>query len=362
MGNLSSPAIVLLLLLSATAQAQTDNPDWRMPRTEYGFPDLQGTWFFGSRTPFQRPVQLGSKKSYTEQEARELEQVMRGRLEQWDQALDPDRDAPERGAVIRQEADDIFLGHYLEPVLVPVQGEYRTSVIYQPDNGRLPLRDGFRDFHAQRRTTGLLDTDGPEGQPLSGRCLMFGPALPSLTPVMMNPNMMIVQNRDYVVITTEMIHDARIIRIDSDHRDDGIARWMGDSIAHWEGDTLVVHSQGFRPEQSHPMFLRHSEALEITERYTLVADDQLHYEFIARDDIAFTEEVRAERIITRNAPQEQVYEYACHEGNHSLVGILRGVRRQQVDAEFDPSVKIEAPREHNPEDMLRHSQLAAPPQ
>jgi hypothetical protein len=191
---------------------------------------------------------------------------------------------------------------------------------------------------------------------------MFGPALPSLTPVMMNPNMMIVQNRDYVVITTEMIHDARIIRIDSEHRDDGIARWMGDSIGHWEGDTLVVHSKGFRPEQSHPMFLRHSEALEITERYTLVGEDQLHYEFIAKDDNAFTEEVRAERIITRNAPQERVYEYACHEGNHSLLGILRGARRQEVDAEFDPAIELEAPREHNPEEMLRHSQLAAPPQ
>lgn len=322
-------AITFTLPLTAQAQSGNPNSDWRMPRTEYGHPDLQGTWFFGSRTPFQRPTSLGDKRSYSEQEVLELESGLRNRLEQQDAPLDPRRGAPELGARIRQEADDAFLGHWLPPEIIPVNGEYRTSVIIDPANGRLPIREGFQDFTAKQRAAGKMDTDGPEGQPLSGRCIMFGPALPSLTPVMMNPNLVIVQNADYVVIQTEMIHDARIIRLNDEHLDDDIPKWMGDSVGYWDGDTLVVHSKNFRPEQSHPMFFPHSGALEITERYTLVGDGKILYGFTAEDEVAFTQSVTAERILTRNSAEELVYEYGCHEGNHSLVGILRGARVQE---------------------------------
>jgi hypothetical protein len=303
-----------------------------MPRTEHGHPDLQGTWFFGSRTPFQRPVNLGNKQTYTEQEVSELESGLRNRLEQQDAPLDPNRGAPEQGARIRQEADDVFLGHWLPPEIFPVNGEYRTSVISDPPNGRLPMREGFQDFNARQRAAGLADTDGPEGQPLSGRCLMFGPALPSLTPVMMNPNLLIVQNEDYVVIQTEMIHDARVIRLNAEHLEHDIPRWMGDSVGYWDGDTLVIHTRNFRPEQSHRMFFPHSEVLEITERYALVGDGQILYGFTAVDELAFTQPVTAERILTRNSAEERVFEYGCHEGNHSLVGILRGARFTERDS------------------------------
>lgn len=322
-------AIAWTLPLVANAQQSVANSDWLMPRTEYGHPDLQGTWFFGSRTPFQRPKNLGDKLTYTKQEVIELESSSRNRLEQQDAPLDPNRGAPEQGARIRQEADDAFLGHWLPPEIIPVNGEYRTSVIIDPPNGRLPLREGFQDFTARQRASGLMDTDGPEGQPVSGRCLMFGPALPSLTPVMMNPNLLIVQNKDYVVIQTEMIHDARVIRLNDEHQGDDIPRWMGDSVGYWDGDTLVVHTRNFRPEQSGRMFL-HSEALEITERYTLVGDGQILYAFTAVDELAFTQPVSAERILTRNSAEELVYEYGCHEGNHSIVGILRGARVQEL--------------------------------
>ncbi len=314
--------------------AISEPSDWKLPRTEYGHPDLQGTWFFGSRTPMQRPEELGEQQFYSDEEARRLEAAMQNRLTEWDKALDPDRGAPELGAQIRQEADDSFLGHYVAPVLVPINGRYRTSVVYEPANGRIPYRSDFQDFHAQRLALGLADEDGPEGQTLSGRCLMFGPAVPSLTPVMMNPNLQIVQSRDYIVIVTEMIHDARIIRLNKAHREDGIQRWMGDSVGYWEGDTLVVHTRGFRPEQSNPMFLRHSEQLQLTERYSLNAQNEMLYAFSIVDELALTEEVKGERIITRNAPEEKVYEYGCHEGNHSLVGILRGARRLEVDADY----------------------------
>lgn len=285
---------------------------------------------------------------------------MQKSLTDWDQPLDPQRAAPDAGTPIRQEADDAFLGHYIAPTLVPVNSEYRTSVIYDPPNGRVPVREGFKDFYAQRQALGLSDTDGPEGQTLSGRCLMFGPALPSLTPVMMNPNLQIVQTEDYVLIVTEMIHDARIIRLDGKHANDGIARWMGDSVGYWENDTLVIHSQGFRPEQSNPMFLIHSDELQITERYTLVSDNEIHYAFTATDPKAYTQSVSGERIITRNAPHEHVYEYGCHEGNLSLPGILAGARRLEADAKLNPAMRHDSGSESMEHMLQHHSTLGSP--
>ena len=309
-----------------------DTPEWEMPRTEYGHPDFQGTWFFGSRTPLQRKPELGTKKTYTEQEARELEAGMRMRLQRQDAPLDPDRDAPEAGARIRQEADDTFLAHYQKPELVQVNGEYRTSVIIDPPDGRIPRKEGFQDYTARRRAAGLGDTDGPEGQPLSGRCIMFGSALPSLTPIMMNPNLLIVQNQDYIMIMTEMINDARIIRLNDDHFDNGVRNWMGDSVGYWEGDTLVVHSKDFRPEQSSSRSILVSEDFEVVERYRIIGDNEILYSFTVADQQAYTQPFSGERVLTRNPPEERIYEFACHEGNYSLSGILAGARRQEVDA------------------------------
>ena len=309
---------------------------WVMPRTEYGVPDFQGTWFFGSHTPLQRPRNLGTQITYSEQEIREQELRMRMRLEDQAVPLNPGRSAPEAGAQIRQEADDAFLGHYLEPVVTRILGEYRTSVIIDPPDGRLPAtRSDFQDFYARRQAQGLSATDGPEGQPLSGRCLIFGAAIPSLTPMMMNPNLQIVQNESYVVVMTEMIHDVRIIRLGKAHRDDGINRWMGDSVGHWEGDTLVVHSEHFRPEQSTSrMGFRVSEQFEVIEHYTLTSDETIHYRFTINDPQAYGVPISGERTLTRNPPEARLYDYECHEGNYSLAAILRGARMSEVRAEL----------------------------
>ncbi len=335
-----------LLLSCATASyGQVEEPltgftlpgyasDRPLPRTEHGHPDLQGTWFFGSRTPLQRPERLGTQNTYSAQEARLMEARMQQRLIQQDAPLDPGRGAPESGARIGQEADDAFLAHYQEPSLVPVNGEYRTSVIVDPDDGRIPLRQDFIDLSAKRRAAGLGDNDGPEGQPLPGRCLMFGAAVPSLTPIMMNPNLQIVQNRDYVMILTEMIHDARIIRLDDVHLNNGVDSWMGDSIGHWEGDTLVVHSKDFRLDQSSSMGIVLSEEFELVERYTLSGENEIHYAFTVSDPGAYTRPFSGERILTRNGTAERIFEFACHEGNYSLPGILAGARRQEIEQEM----------------------------
>ncbi len=329
--------ITSLSIFSAAEAADVDGDKTEgrvVSRTEFGRPDFQGYWFFGSRTPLQRPTNLGDKQTYTDSEAIGLEQGMLERLNSQDAPLSPNRGAPEKGARIGQEADDTFLGHYLEPKLVKVNGEYKTSVILDPVNGRIPFREGFQDFYAKRRASGLSDTDGPEGQPLSGRCLIFGAAVPSLTPMMMNPNLQIVQTEDYLMVMTEMIHDARIIRIGDEYSRHNIPQWMGDSVAQWEGDTLVVYTKNFRPEQSSPRSIIISENFELMERYTLIDNDQIHYEFTVYDDQAYMQPFTGERILTRNGSEEKVYEFACHEGNYSLPGILAGARRQESQAKY----------------------------
>ena len=313
-----------------------EETSWIMPRTAYGAPDFQGTWSFGSRTPLQRPRNLGSQTTFSEEEIREQERLIRLRLDEQAAPLSPERIAPEAGAEIRQEADDAFLAHYLDPVITPILGEYRTSVITEPADGRMPVtRAGFRDFYAIRQERGMRSTDGPEGQPLSGRCLIFGAAIPSMTPMMMNPNLQIVQNEDYVVVVTEMIHDARIIRLRKTHHNDGINRWMGDSIGHWDHETLVVHSKHFRPEQSSSrMGFRVSEQFEVIENYTLTSNETIHYSFTVNDSEAYGVPIRGERTLTRSPPNERIYDFECHEGNYSLAAILRGARVTEVRTEL----------------------------
>lgn len=337
-------AAVYLMMAQALAQQEEAlsisssipaNSDWVMPRTEHGAPDFQGTWFFGSRTPLQRPKELGNKANYSPQEVAELEAGMQQRLDMQAEPLSPDRDAPEAGAQIRQEADDAFLAHYQEAKILPVGGEYRTSVIVDPPDGRIPMRMNRGMGQMGMASSGPGPMDGPEGQPLSGRCLAFGSAIPNLTPMMMNPNMIIVQNEDYVMIMTEMVHDARIIRLNKEHFDHGIRQWMGDSVGYWDGDTLVVHSKGFRPEQSGGMMsVAVSDHTRITERYTLSSEDTIHYAFTVTDDSLYTQPFTGERTLRRNAPEERVYDFECHEGNYSLSAILRGARVQEVEAEL----------------------------
>ncbi|MDP6651638.1 MAG: hypothetical protein QGF90_05950 [Gammaproteobacteria bacterium] len=151
--------IVILCSITFSVQliAQSETvTDWQMPRTEHGHPDLQGIWLFGSRTPLQRPARLGTKQTYTEQEVIDLERTMREAMARQDADLDPGRGAPEQGARIGQEADDTFLAHFRRPELIRVNGEFRTSVILDPPDGRIHLRDGFQDFGARRRAAGSV--------------------------------------------------------------------------------------------------------------------------------------------------------------------------------------------------------------
>lgn len=244
-------------------------------------------------------------------------------------ALNPGREAPEAGSSIRQEADQNFTDIRID--VLKVKGEYRTSMIVDPADGQFPFLEGGRqkDIFAQWRATGHGASDGPEIRSAGERCLSRG--IPPMVVPPYNANYQIVQTRDYVMLLGEMVHDARIIRLDSEHQKGEFNTWIGDSIAYWEGDTLVIHSINFRPEISH-FRLTSSDQLELTERLTMVSDEEIYYSVTVTDPMIYSQSFTEELTLNRREPGEYLYEYACHEGNYSFAGILAGARRLEADA------------------------------
>ncbi len=316
----------VFLLFSVAQTAPAADKRWRMPRTDYGHADLQGVWDFGTLTPFQRPAALGDRRVHTDAEVSEMEQQYRDFFTKLSATLDLASGAPQAGDKVGQDAD--FPAYTQRVDLTRVNGEYRTSLIVDPPNGRLPIKPDFVDYNTQRARD-VTTTDGADSMDVVTRCLMYGWAVPSMATTPWNSNLQIVQSKHHVVIATEMIHDARIVRLNATHH--GLVVWAGDSIGHWEGDTLVVHTINVRPEQSLPL-LQISDKFELTERYTLVSQDEILYRYTVLDTLAYTQPFTVERILKRLKPDQRIYEVACHEGNYSLAGILGGTRKQERDA------------------------------
>lgn len=301
-----------LFIFSAGAQSAEERT-WEMPRTPEGHPDMQGTWFYGSATPFERPAELGRKQSYTDQEAFAIEQ------------------AASKGDEIAASPLDLADRNFAEQRinLTRIGNEYRTSLIVDPPDGMLPYREGGMDIFDRWSAAGFGAFDGPETRPTSERCLdTLGP-MPPMIGWFYNANMQIVQSSGYVVIKGEM-HPPRIIPLAREHDPHGLRKWMGDSIGQWESDTFVVHTKNFRPEQSWGFFKLSSE-LEIVERYTLVSEDEIFYQYVVTDPQIYALPFTVEMSIIRRRAGERIYEYACHEANYSLRGILAGARMQELD-------------------------------
>ncbi|MEX2132284.1 MAG: hypothetical protein WD772_12450 [Pseudohongiellaceae bacterium] len=303
--------------------------EWTPPRTEFGQPDLQGFWTNITQTPIERPTELGDKRAYTGEEAQALMQSAQQVESDKDQPMDPNRPPPEVGGRIGQEADINFSDTYKD--VLKVKGEYRTSMIIDPPDGRFPFAESGRnrDIHAQRRLQGFGPSDGPEIRTPGDRCLSRG--IPPMVVPPYNANFQIVQTRDYVMLLGEMVHDARIIRLDEEHHPGEIKSWLGDSVGHWEGDTLVVHTKNFRPEISH-FRLVSSDQLELTERIELVNENEVYYSVTVTDPQIYSQPFTEELSLHRHGPGDFLYEYACHEGNYGLAGILAGARREEQDA------------------------------
>ena len=306
---------------------------YEVPLTEFGHPDLQGVWTDQTMTPLERPVSLGLKSQYTLSEINELEGARQVATEKARQPLPADRTPPPSGGTITQQSDVNFNG--LVNKFVPVFGEYLTSRIVQPEDGRLPyLEEKPQDIFALREKNGLTRYDGPENRPANERCLGVPGQLPLIVQLPLDGpwrNIQIIQNEKYVVIYGEYHTSSRIIRLNGDHFEPGFPKFFGASVGFWEGDTLVVHTKSFRQDQSNRR-LRSSQSLEVVERYTPVSDNEMVLEFEISDPDILSEKVKSRITLERMPEGQRLYESGCHEGNYSLPSILAGARRQEIEA------------------------------
>ena len=331
--------VVLLAVLGAiaalgvvsTAAAQnraSDAGQWEVPRTPDGHPDLQGKWTNQSMTPIQRPTDQEGLV-YTPEEVAEIEQGYVDRTVSGAQPSDPDRPPPPPKNTI--SAVDSYNNVYFERGnrVAVVNGEPRTSLITFPSNGRILERtpEGQRRFQERQDfRSQFAQYDHPELRPLAERCLTsFGsPAGPPMLPNGgYNSNYIIVQTPDHVMIMTEMVHDTRIIRMgDGPRLPPHIRPWMGDSWGHWEGDVLVVETTNIHPLQPYS-----SAEMRVTERFSRMNEDAILYEFTVDDPSTYSESWGGQ--IAMMAMYDQIYEYACQEGNYALAAVLSGARYQE---------------------------------
>jgi len=312
----------LMVAWSAAAVAEA----YKAPRLADGTPDLQGVWTNATATPMERPIEFGNRRAFTQEEAAAIEEEARGRVAADAAPSDPNKKI-EAAASLPPVGNYNLFWTDRGMTAALINGEYRTSVLIEPANGRFPPLTAAAAQRERPRRMGAAD--GPEQRSLGERCLLsFGSSGgPPMLPTMYNSYYQIVQSPDHVMILVEMVHDARIIRIGDQHLTSGMKKWMGDSVGHWEGDSLVVRTKNFRPDQS---FRGSSENMVVTERFTRVAADQILYRFTVEDPTTFTAPFTGELPFT--AVDSSVYEYACHEGNYALPGILAAEREAEKAA------------------------------
>jgi hypothetical protein len=314
MGTLAV-VITLASLAEVPVSGQTvAAKNWTPARTPDGQPDLQGIWTNGTITPFERPRELEGKQFLTPEEAAVMEkQVIQSRVDRPPAPGDPGGYNEfwwERGTkVVRTR---------------------RTSLVVDPPDGRIPpLRpEAQKRMDNARAAARQHPADGPENRSLQERCLLWQTAGPPMLPAGYNNMYQIVQAPGFVVIVTEMIHDARIIPLDGrPHVPPNIRQWMGDSRGHWEGNTLVVDTTNFTDKTR---FRGSGENLHLVERFTRMDPDTILYEFTVDDPQTFTRDWKVELPMTK--AEGPLFEYACNEGNYALKDILAGARADERKA------------------------------
>jgi hypothetical protein len=336
--GLASLIGVALALSAPTASAAESKArtSYKAPRTADGHPDLQGFWTNSTITELQRPTEYGDRLVLSDEEVAKLEKATADFNEEALKPTDPKvriEDLPHDCGGGFSGTDCGYNNFWVDPgtKIMSINGEKRSSFIVDPANGRIPpltkeAQQRRATLFAAFRSGGSGMLDGPEARPLGERCIMsFGSSAgPPMLPQLYNNNYQIVQNKDTVTIVVEMVHDVRVVRLNSEHRPSHIRTWMGDSIGHWEGDTLVIETTNFRREQS---FQGAGENLKVIERITRLSPNQLLYRFTIEDPTTFTKPWSGE--VAFNATDQKIYEYACHEGNYALPGILAGAREQE---------------------------------
>jgi len=277
-------------------------------RTPWGDPDLQGIWSIATITPFERPSALADKAQLTEQEAAEAEKTFLKTQNQ-------DRREGVGDADLALAYNDFWWDRGTKVV-----STRQTSLVVDPPDGRVPALTA--EGRARATARAARGYDSWQDRSLWERCITRG--LPMI-PGPYNNNYQILQTPDNVVIFHEMIHDARIVPLDGrPHVGQNIRQWFGDSRGRWEGNTLVVDTTNFTDKVS---FRGSTEGLHLIERFTRVDKDTVRYEFTIDDPATFTKKWTAAIPMART--DEQIYEYACHEGNYGMVNLLKGARAQE---------------------------------
>jgi hypothetical protein len=314
------------VLATALLPGQAKKP-WTTPRTPDGKPDLQGVWTNATLTPLERPANMAGKATLTDAEAAAYEKASIEMVTKYDgKAENPFADAAGSGGTGGYNA--LFIDRGSE--LARVDGVKRTSLIIDPPDGKVPPTTPESRQRNSRRGGGFGSFDNVKDRPLSERCLVgFGSTSgPPMLPVLYNNNYQIVQTPDNVMILVEMVHDARIVRINGTHPPATVRQWLGDSIGHWEGDTLVVDTANFTDKTR---FRGSSENLHVIERFTRVGPTSILYKVTIDDPTTFSKIWTAEYpFLSTPGP---IYEYACHEGNYSMVDILGGARKAEAARE-----------------------------
>jgi hypothetical protein len=302
-------SLVTLLCMNFNAVAQ-DNP-YRAPRMEDGHPNFQGMWTISNLTQLERPPGIKSL-TISADEAAGMKKNLEALL------YDPSRPTDPR------DFDD-------DRVVERLNGDLRSSLIVDPPDGMLPSTELAKELAAGAFAK-MAASEGPEHRMVTERCLT-GP--PATAPMLSMPNAnlhRIIQSPGYIVIESEFNHDARIIRMNATHNPANVVSWLGDSTGRWEGETLVVETRHFTPVdpmRTAPFYLYFISAQGVVvERFTMLSDSEMRYVFTVEDPMYYTRKWTGENHLLRT--HDLMFEFACHEGNYSLSGILQGARSQEA--------------------------------
>jgi len=322
--------------VSASASAST------MPRTPDGHPDLQGMFNTATVTPLERPASFAGKKTVTEAEAQAYAKTFldEGNIDKRD---------PDPKVDVGRAYENLFLDRGTR--MARLRGGIPSSLVVDPPDGKVPALTpaGEKRIAAERAAqrptseageqsgaTGAGAYDNPEQRPLAERCLLgFGSTSgPPALPVLYNNFKQIVQTPTNVMILNEMVHDARVVRMNAEHLPPTIKKWTGDSVGRWDGDTLVVDTTNFTDKTS---YRGSGTKLHVVERFSRLDADTVLYQFTVEDPDTWTRAWTAEYPWV--ATRDQMYEYACHEANYALPSILSGARFLEKEAAGKSSSK-----------------------
>ena len=328
LATLASLAVAQITPPMALAKAKTT---WTAPRTSDGHPDLQGFWSNNVATPLERPAELAGREYLTDQELTAMKKKAAELFNGKGDAAFGDTVfnsvlANVLGTKSGFKSTDGETGDYSSVWTVDRVWDNRTSLITDPKDGRVPAltAEGQKRVEANLAAMKRIP-EGPEDRPLQERCITYGS--PQLTAGYQS-YYQIRQTASAVVFQTEMIHDSRVISLDGrPHLPSSVQSWLGDSRGHWEGDTLVVDTTNYKPGAFRNLS---SEKLHVTERFSRTGPDSLKYE-ITIDDPGTWSKPWSLMVPWSRSPKP-VYEYACHEGNIGMAGILAGARVEEKAA------------------------------